>query len=541
MLLRLLRGDFFGEGNLEPNLRNKQVQHPFRRYLLLGWVLSLLWPLPGWGAAPAGQWWDLTYFYRQKVTLTTGATPPVNRYNGYSVLQTLDTATLIAAGKMQSTCSDLRLLWWNGAAWVQLDRDVQGCNTAGTQVWFKLQTDISDSASDDNYYIYYGNASAPAGPVNKNNVYLYYDDFESYAIGAVPTGWTVLVGNVSVQTNAVTGSKSVRMDSATAGSRINLRRDITPTEADILVEADCMFDGSATANRYCGPGARWSGTGAADETGYMTDIRYNTNGSVTQRYVAGTWTGIGTFAEAVTPNTVYRVRLTLRGSALNMYRDGVLKLTNTDTSIAAANMLGIDAYNGSTGAYEFLDNFLARRYTNPEPTTTSAAEEAVTLNLVKQAWLVGGSAPLALTNGTPASATVPSGQTIVFLIYVKNSYSAGASDVRFSDLLDVTASGFSYVVNSLVRTSATSPPPYTASDLTIFNATAPGTGTALTDAVDGDVASICDTGAGSCPGPAPNRITVGNTSGIPLPSQANGTLSIAASSIFAIRFQAVKQ
>ena len=162
------------------------------------------------------------------------------------------------------------------------------------------------------------------------------------------------------------------------------------------------------------------------------------------------------------------------------------------------------------------------------------------LLLVKQVWLVGGSSPLATSHGTPTTTTVPSGGTVVFLIYVKNSAATAPADIRIQDILDITATGFSYVTGGLIRTSATTPPANTASDLTIFNATALGVGTAMTDAVDGDVASICDSGSAACPGTNRNRVTVGNTSGL-TPTQVNATLSIPANSTFAIRFLAVKK
>ena len=151
---------------------------------------------------------------------------------------------------------------------------------------------------------------------------------------------------------------------------------------------------------------------------------------------------------------------------------------------------------------------------------------------------MGGSAPLALTNGAPTSTTVPTGQTIAFLIYVKNTTASALGDIRFSDLLDVTASGFDYVAGSLVRDDGSLSD--AATDLAIFNATAPGTGTALTDGVDGDVGSVCDSTAGACPGTTLNRVTVGNTTGL-TPAPANGALRSAANKNLAIRFRAVKK
>jgi hypothetical protein len=144
----------------------------------------------------------------------------------------------------------------------------------------------------------------------------------------------------------------------------------------------------------------------------------------------------------------------------------------------------------------------------------------LSLPIVKQAWELNGTAPL----GSPV--TAPAGSTIVFLIYVKNITAIFVTDIRINDLLDQT--GFDYVSGSLVRTLAASPPADTATDKQIFDATDPGTGTALTDALDGDVGSALDTGAPA----GVDRITIGAVAG-----QANGSLTINAHTAFAIRFK----
>ena len=350
-------------------------QNPF---MLAGWLTALLFFVsifqPLYAAAPAGQWWDTNHTYRQALTVTTGASAPLNRYNGYTAMRSLNTSTLIGAGKLLASCDDLRVAWWNGSAWVELDRHIVNCNTAATQVWFKLRADIGDSASDDNYYLYYGNPAAGAGPANKNNVYVYYDDFESYTLGSPPSGWVMIVGNATVENHA--GSKALRMHAASNNTRINLRKDISPAERDILVEADCKIDTTVASNGYCGPGARWSGTTSANESGYMGEIRYSTDQSLAQKYVTGTWGGVGTAVnETVTRGTYYRVRLTAVGTAIKMYRDGTLKVNATDSSLSSADMLGIDAFNASTAQYEFLDNYLARRFVEAEPSVAAASEE----------------------------------------------------------------------------------------------------------------------------------------------------------------------
>jgi hypothetical protein len=84
------------------------------------------------------------------------------------------------------------------------------------------------------------------------------------------------------------------------------------------------------------------------------------------------------------------------------------------------------------------------------------------------------------------------------------------------------------MITSLVRTLAASPPQTRATDKQIFDATAPGTGTPLSDVVDGDEGSAQDTG----PPVGVNTITIGSVSG-----QANAGLNIDAHTTFAFRFQ----
>ena len=400
----------------------RHLQNPF---MLAGWLTALLFFVsifqPLYAAAPAGQWWDTNHTYRQALTVTTGASAPLNRYNGYTAMRSLNTSTLIGAGKLLASCDDLRVVWWNGSAWVELDRHIVNCNTAATQVWFKLRADIGDSASDDNYYLYYGNPAAGAGPVNKNNVYVYYDDFESYTLGSPSSGWVMIVGNATVENHA--GSKALRMHAASNNTRINLRKDISPAERDILVEADCKIDTTVASNGYCGPGARWSGTTSANESGYMGEIRYSTDQSLAQKYVTGTWGGVGTAVnETVTRGTYYRVRLTAVGTAIKMYRDGTLKVNATDSSLSSADMLGIDAFNAATAQYEFLDNYLARRFVEAEPSVAAASEEQLkiisgTVYTDEGVTLIGNGAVIRLlVNGTSQGTSATAGGTGTYSI-----------------------------------------------------------------------------------------------------------------------------
>jgi hypothetical protein len=120
-------------------------------------------------------WWNTDYDYRRQVTIVNNAASTLNA--GYSVCVTMDTASLILAGKVLASGDDLRIIYWSGSTWNELDRDTIDVNSASTQIWFKTQAAIEANGVDSNYYAYYGNPSSGSPPANKSNVYLWFDDF----------------------------------------------------------------------------------------------------------------------------------------------------------------------------------------------------------------------------------------------------------------------------------------------------------------------------------------------------------------------------
>jgi len=120
-------------------------------------------------------WWNTNYDYRRQITIVNNAASTLDE--GYSVCVTIDTASLISAGKILSSGDDLRVVYLSGSIWTELDRDAIDINSASTQVWFKTQAAIEATGVDSNYYVYYGNPSSGSPPANKSNVYLWFDDF----------------------------------------------------------------------------------------------------------------------------------------------------------------------------------------------------------------------------------------------------------------------------------------------------------------------------------------------------------------------------
>ncbi|MFX0121958.1 MAG: DUF2341 domain-containing protein, partial [Candidatus Hodarchaeota archaeon] len=110
-----------------------------------------------------GNWWNSKYQYRKQITIT-------NNYGATVVTNTIvkfieNTGILISNNKLRIDEKDWRVVYWNGASWIELARDVyDGWNTATTETWFRLQADISNGNSDSNYFVYYGSASETGTP-----------------------------------------------------------------------------------------------------------------------------------------------------------------------------------------------------------------------------------------------------------------------------------------------------------------------------------------------------------------------------------------
>jgi hypothetical protein len=131
-------------------------------------------------------WWSMDYAYRKKITVSAGAVPITT---SDTLTFNTDIAALITGSKMQADHDDLRIVYWNGSANTEIDRDYLAENLDATPslntVRFKAQTAITAGASDSGYYLYYKNDAAVSPPANLDNVYQYYEDFSS------DPGWTI--------------------------------------------------------------------------------------------------------------------------------------------------------------------------------------------------------------------------------------------------------------------------------------------------------------------------------------------------------------
>lgn len=129
-----------------------------------------------------------TYSHRHKLLIDNPNTESLP--SGYSLKLVLNSAALVSVNKLQQDGDDLRIVWLGGGTPFALDRVADTAfNISATELWFKSQAAIPAASVDGNYYIYYGNSSAVAGPSNPANVFDLYDGFDDSEIDT--TKWTV--------------------------------------------------------------------------------------------------------------------------------------------------------------------------------------------------------------------------------------------------------------------------------------------------------------------------------------------------------------
>lgn len=352
------------------------------------------------GSAPPGDF-PSGYIRRRMLTTTTGANAPFNGYSGYTVRVTgFDTATEILQGDMQADGDDLRVFFWNGAAWNEVPREVRGLNTADTHVIFKLQTDIAASSSDDNHYIVYGNpAAGTPEALNTTNVYLWWDDASADRESSYVQGRVDVTAHGGAWADTIAWNASGFYDYDTGDNFADsLRRDLG--ERDVYVEYEEFQTNAYQTDMTDGPLVRWQGTGSGatedSDHWYFYEIadsaflpggyasHDNITGDDRQNTVVGygllgpfpqnAWTKLALGSWGVNPTN------------LRAWFDGTPSPSEVGGFAAAERFSGTNAsaYDnegaGQAGAWVQqsagrLQNLAIRRYTDPEPTTGLGAEE----------------------------------------------------------------------------------------------------------------------------------------------------------------------
>lgn len=295
--------------------------------------------------------------YARPMTITNTTTAPL--YN-YPVQFTLNTAALIAAGKLRANCGDLRFIDEFGLLNYWLET---GCNTATTRVWVNVPyLPVGTSAIT----VTYGNAlrtSASSGA----DTFLFFDDFED---GVISSFWNIANGSfyTIAETSGqlrLTGQTTTANQYNVAGFSLHTWKLTLPqnvaidTELSIVNGPDGFKAGLGTMLNLQGSAA--SGKNIAFwQSGWQTVGKSTVTSGVFNRR---------TFSIGMTGSTMRTLRWREEG-----HLNTVLATTSTLTPT-----LGFFSYGPDTiASFDVrFDNVRIRPFAFPEPQTTVGPEQVI--------------------------------------------------------------------------------------------------------------------------------------------------------------------
>jgi MSHA biogenesis protein MshQ len=306
-------------------------------------------------AAPAGVWWDANYTYRRQIGVQAGTTAGLT--TGYAVSFAFDHLTEATASRSLPSGNDVRVVYWNGTSWVELDRIADpdsAWNLSSSEIWFKTQSAVAVNGTDTNYYLYYGNSGAGAPPVDTTNIFSLFDDFSGATLDTT-TRWS-------------NGGATQASGVLTIGNGAHLRSKTTFGTATILEARAKLSSANASTGTFTYLALN-NADSATLTTGYFRFYSSTTANHTTQDSRATTTTQ--TFSP--TSPTTYHNYSIARDSAtsVDFLVDGnlVSAFTHTSYTTSLRVLLSNQAAAGQTQQYDWVR---VRPYRGSDPTLTLA-------------------------------------------------------------------------------------------------------------------------------------------------------------------------
>jgi cellulose synthase/poly-beta-1,6-N-acetylglucosamine synthase-like glycosyltransferase/CheY-like chemotaxis protein len=396
-------------------------------------------------------WWDTDYKYRQQITVTAGsANVPTN----YAVRIEFNHAALTTT-KSQADGDDIRIVYWNGSGWTELDRrldDQSSWDTTTTQVWFQTQAAINATQSDNNYYMYYGNSGASSPPASWSNIFLFYDDFNDGSLDS--SRWSCTRGTCTESggTLTINANSSVFADSSYAigvNTRWEARIQLSNADADYY--------------NY------W---GASDQNDFNGNyIIYWTNGS---QHIAEN-NGSSSNISPSTPTSYHNYIFDREETSNVRYTQDSSQLANITTSVPSGN-LRVFAWIDAASRTETWDWVRVRNYVNPEPTTSMGSEvDAPYVQIVVSVYHTDGDGSDPQEIVTSSTITIDANTSDPYALPIGNGSeqtftSSDPQRLRVHvDVTSVNGSGsFTFAYDSSSNASSLDTPSVTVPDLTIY-------------------------------------------------------------------------
>ena len=311
----------------------------------------------------------LLYFkFRREITIDN--TNNSNDLTDYQILVTIDTESLISAGRTRSDCGDIRFTDSDGVTllnyWIE-----SGINTTSTKVWVKVPNIPANSIKK--IYLYYGNPNATSLS-DGNKTFLLYNDFESGTL----EGWNIYNGGGSGTGGVVLldGRYQLKLYAPNTSNRVQANKAFSSSNAGYAIEV--LFKTGSTVGDGILIGFSDGSLQVPSEdhpkNAYLYAIARDGNArDKIEKVSGGTFTGLVSRSNTLSSNTYYRATFAWFGNSLYAFFNNQLVLTATDTTFSSFSyiFLGVDIND------KYFDWIAVRKYTFPEPIVTVGPERLV--------------------------------------------------------------------------------------------------------------------------------------------------------------------
>lgn len=296
-------------------------------------------------------WFDDNWGYRQTVAVTNSGSAQTD----FQISITLDTATLVTAGKMQSDCDDLRVTDSVGDVlpiFIEKAPTANTCNQSATVIWTKL---ASIPTTETTVYVYYGNPTA----VNAQNgaaVFEFFDD------GSNINNWTQ-AGTVSQDGTTGSAAPSYKIN-GTNGSYIYKDVSLTTSRA---VDYDIYESNFNLSDFFY----------LVDSSGAGQHMRVETRSCCSSGpAAASSWTSWsipagGTYVSAL---TWHKASIVIGATTASMTIDGSAQ-GSAYTFTNNGGYIGLIGDAANAAYYSWFDNIRVRKSATTAPSAGTPASE----------------------------------------------------------------------------------------------------------------------------------------------------------------------
>lgn len=298
-------------------------------------------------------WYNNSWNYRKPITISNSG----STLTDYQIPVAIDTASLVAVGKLLSNCNDIRFTDTDGSTllnyWIE-----SGCNTSSTKIWIKIP---SITSGTNTIYLYYGNSGASTSS-NGDNTFIFFDDFIGTNGSSLDTSkWNLTQTGgsiVDIQNNML------RVYTPTGGSSNGHAVSKTTFTLPIIVEFKAQWPGWGNDDAMFGTSGHniWYGASGHLRIGDYVCCSGDASG----------WTGWTGYSI----NTPYKFRLTVTST---VFKTEELVNGNSDTHTVANSSTAINFGDNQPHASHttYVDNVFVRKYASPEPTFSIGTEETL--------------------------------------------------------------------------------------------------------------------------------------------------------------------